>query len=329
LYDLGLIPKKEFAKKLINQGMIQGRSSLVYRLKSSEGEGKSPVFVSSNQKKNHDVNPLHIEIKLAENDILNITEFKKWRPDLIDAEFILEPDGKYICGWEVEKMSKRWGNVVNPDEVVLKYGADTLRLYEMFLGPLEQFKPWNTQGIDGTYKFLRKLWRLFYNEEGKFLITEEEPSAAELKVLHKTIKKVEEDIEKYTFNTVVSSFMICVNELKDLNCNKRIILKDFLIILSPYAPHIAEELWQSLGNNDSIFNSSFPHWKQEYIQENSFEYPISINGKVRTKINFSLETSSEEIEKSVMESEVVKKWLEGKQPKKVIVVQKKIVNVVI
>ncbi len=329
LYDLGLVPKKEFAKKLINQGMIQGRSSLVYRLKSSEGEGKSPVFVSFNQKKNHDVNPIHIEIKFVENDILNTNEFKKWRTDLAGAEFIFEPDGKYICGWEVEKMSKRWGNVVNPDEVVLKYGADTLRLYEMFLGPLEQFKPWNTQGIDGTFKFLRKLWRLFYNEEGKFLITEDEPIAAELKVLHKTIKKVEEDIEKYTFNTVVSSFMICVNELKDLNCHKRAILKDFLIILSPYAPHIAEELWQSLGNNDSIFNASFPHWKQEYIQENNFEYPISINGKVRTKINFSLETSSEEIEKSVMESEVVKKWLEGKQPKKVIVVQKKIVNVVI
>jgi len=370
LYDLGLIPKKEFAKKLINQGMIQGRSSLVYRYNYKVEdpipfENLPQIFISKNIRekcRNSDserkkfenqvieilkskgikiegskemipqdslASELRIDIKLAENDILNINEFKKWRPDLADAEFIFEPDGKYICGWEVEKMSKRWGNVVNPDEVVLKYGADTLRLYEMFLGPLEQFKPWNTQGIDGTYKFLRKLWRLFYNEEGKFLITEEEPSAAELKVLHKTIKKVEEDIEKYTFNTVVSSFMICVNELKDLNCNKRIILKDFLIILSPYAPHIAEELWQSLGNNDSIFNSSFPHWKQEYIQENSFEYPISINGKVRTKINFSLETSSEEIEKSVMESEVVKKWLEGKQPKKVIVVQKKIVNVVI
>ena len=329
LYDLNLVPNKEFAKKLLNQGMIQGRSSLVYRLKSSEGEGKAPVFVSSDKKKDYEVNPLHIEINLVENDILNIQEFKKWRPDLANAEFITGPDGKYICGWEVEKMSKRWYNVVNPDDVVTKYGADTLRLYEMFLGPLEQFKPWNTQGIDGTFKFLRKLWRLFYNEQGKFLLVDGEPEPAELKILHKTIKKVEEDIEKYTFNTVVSSFMICVNELKELNCNNKSILHDFLIILSPYAPHIAEELWQSLGKNDSIFNASFPKWKLEYIQEDAFEYPISINGKVRTKISFPLTTSNEEIEKAVLSAEIVQKWLEGKQPKKIIVVQKKIVNVVL
>jgi leucyl-tRNA synthetase len=259
---------------------------------------------------------------------LNLEKFKAWRPDLEDAEFILE-EGKYFCGAEVEKMSKSKYNVVNPDDIIEKYGADTLRLYEMFLGPLEQFKPWNTNGIDGVSKFLKKLWKLYHDNQGNFSISDEEPSKEELKVLHKTIKKTQEDLENYSFNTSVASFMICVNELTVLKCNKRKILEGLAIIISPYAPHIAEELWASSGHKSSIIYAEFPEFKEEYLVENSHEYPVSINGKLRAKLSLSLSLSKEEIEKAALSDPTVLKWTEGKAPKKVIVVPGKIVNIVI
>ena len=271
---------------------------------------------------------IHVDVSIVDNDVLNHDAFKNWRTDFINAEFILE-DGKYVCGSEVEKMSKSKYNVVNPDDVVEKYGADTLRMYEMFLGPLEQFKPWNTNGIDGVYKFTKKLWKLFHDEAFNFKVSDAEPTKDELKILHKTIKKVEDDIERHSFNTSVSNFMICVNELGALKSNNRKILTDLAIMISPYAPHIAEELWSLLGNKESISKARWPEFKQEYVTEDSFEYPVSINGKTRTTINLPLSLSKEEIEKRVMESDVVQKWLEGKDPKKVIVVPNRIVNLVI
>ena len=322
LFDMGYISNEEPFKKLINQGMIQGRSNFVYRVNGSN------KFVSLNLKKDYDTTSIHVDVNIVENDILNTADFKKWREDFKDAEFILE-DGKYICGYEVEKMSKSKYNVVNPDDLVNKYGADTLRMYEMFLGPLQDFKPWNTHGIEGVYKFLRKLWRLFYEENGKFRITENAPTAEELKILHKTIKKAEDDIERFSFNTSISNFMICVNELSSLKTSSKAILQELLILLSPYAPFITEELWASLGNTESISKANFPIYKEEYVAESSHEYPISINGKVRAKLNFALDMPISDIEKQVLANESVQKWLEGKVPKKVIVVPKKIVNVVI
>lgn len=326
LYDLGYIPKNEPAKKLINQGMIQGVSSFVYRTTGANGV---PVFISKNRTLEFaNVTPLHVDVNLVKNDVLDIDAFKEWRPEFANAEFILE-DGKYVCGSEVEKMSKSKWNVVNPDDIIAKYGADTLRLYEMFLGPLELAKPWNTNGITGVYGFLRKLWRLYHDTDANFLISNEEPSKAEFKVLHKTIKKVQEDIERFSFNTSVSTFMICVNELTELKCNKRAILEPLTGIIAPYAPHIAEELWQLLGNKESVSKADFPVFKEEYLVEDSFEYPVSFNGKTRCKISLSLALSKEEIEKEVMLSEEVQKWLSGAAPKKVIVVPGKIVNVVV
>ncbi|HEY8400198.1 MAG TPA: leucine--tRNA ligase, partial [Cytophagaceae bacterium] len=322
LYDIGYVSSEEPFKKLINQGMIQGRSNFAYRV---TGTNK---FVSYNLRKQYDTTPIHVDVNMVYNDVLDIEAFKAWRDDLKDAEFILE-DGKYICGSEVEKMSKSKFNVVNPDDIVEKYGADTLRLYEMFLGPLEQFKPWNTNGIEGVHKFLKKLWKLFHDDAGNLNLSDAEPSKEELKILHKTIKKVEEDIERYSFNTSVSTFMICVNELSALKCNNRSILTDLTIILSPYAPYIAEELWSLLGHGTSIIHASFPQWKEEYITEDSFEYPVSVNGKMRAKISLPLTLSKEEIEKRVLESDSVQKWLDGKDPKKVIVVPNKIVNLVV
>jgi leucyl-tRNA synthetase len=286
------------------------------------------LFVSHNLKKDYETIDLHVDVNIVENEILDIDAFRKWRPDLEDAEFILE-DGKYICGYEVEKMSKSKYNVVNPDNIVERYGADTLRLYEMFLGPLEQFKPWNTNGIEGTHKFLRKLWRLFHNEKGDFAVSDAEPTKEELKVLHTAIKRVTEDIERFSFNTPVSTFMICVNELTDLKCNKKSILEPLLVLLAPYAPHITEELWSLLGHTETINTASYPILEEKYLQEDSFSYPISINGKHRTNIEFALNMPKEEMEKAVLENEIVQKWLEGKPAKKVIVVPKKIVNVVI
>lgn len=321
LFDLNLIPCKEPAKKLINQGMIQGVSAFVYRI---NGTNK---FVSAELKDQYETTALHVDISMAPNHVLDTEKFKVWREDFNNAEFILEGD-QYKCGAEVEKMSKSKYNVVNPDDIIEEYGADTLRLYEMFLGPLEQSKPWSTQGISGVHNFLRRAWRMFQIENGACKLSDDAPSAAELKVLHKTIKKVEEDVERFSFNTTISAFMICLNELSDLKCNKRQILEPFVIILSPYAPHFAEELWRMLGNKESVTKASFPQWKEEYLVENEFEYPISINGKVKFKINLSLQLSKEEVEKNVMSSEELGKFMQG-NPKKIIVVPGRIVNIVV
>jgi leucyl-tRNA synthetase len=430
LYDLGYVTVEEPFKKLINQGMIQGRSNFVYRLNDLESyaeeliwekvkdkglgeqisrkcqDGKytfdflcmskrlvieikpsrllksfyeanhqylkhsqyglllisaeetilhtdkvidkiknalqgeiekadfeekltiSTLFISKNLIRTTPVTPLHVDVNIVDNDVLDIDALRRTRPDFAGATFLLE-EGKYVCGAEVEKMSKRFGNVVNPDDVVEKYGADTLRLYEMFLGPLEQSKPWNTNGISGVHNFLKKLWRLFHEEGGNVKLSEEAPEKQELKVLHKTIKKVEEDISRFSFNTSVSSFMICVNELTALKCNKKAILKELLIVIAPYAPHIAEELYQILGEQESIFKASYPAYDEAYIAEDVFEYPISINGRLRAKMTFAVDATAADIEQSVLSSEGVQKWLEGKSVRKIIVVPNKIVNVVV
>lgn len=322
LFDLGYVSTNEPFQKLVNQGMIQGRSNFIYRIK---GENK---YVSYGLRKDYDVTVHNVDISIVHNDILDIDSFKQTRGDAKDAEFILE-DGKYVCGWEVEKMSKSKYNVVNPDDIVEKYGADTMRMYEMFLGPLEQFKPWNTQGIDGVFKFLRRFWNLFHDDSDNFSVSEEEPFNEELKVLHKTIKKAQYDVENLSFNTSVSAFMICVNELMALKTNKRKILEPLTLIVSPYAPHICEELWSKLGHAEGISYEDFPDYNEEYIQEDTHEYPISVNGKMRAKMIFALDMNVTDIEKKVLASEVIQKWLEGKTPKKVIIIPKKIVNIVI
>ena len=322
LYDLGYVNVDEPFKKLVNQGMIQGRSNFVYRIQGSNR------FVSKNLKDQYETSAMHVDVNMVDNDMLDIEKFKSWWPDLADAEFILE-DGKYMCGSEIEKMSKRYHNVVNPDDIVEKYGADTLRLYEMFLGPLEQFKPWNTNGIDGVFKFLRKFWNLFHDSQGNFRVSKEAPGKEALKIMHQTIKKAEEDIDRLSFNTSVSSFMICANELTRLQCNNREILENFVVILSPYAPHIAEELWAKLGHEESILNASFPSYNEDYFKEAAYEYPVSVNGKMRAKMSFALDMPHEDIEKQVLASEVIQRWTEGKTPRKVIIVPKKIVNIVV
>jgi leucyl-tRNA synthetase len=325
LKDLGYVKEEEFAKKLINQGMIQGRSNFVYRVKDAE----KPTFVSFGLKDQYETVKLHVDVNIVDADVLDLEKFKTTRNDIgEDPQFILE-DGKYICGSEVEKMSKSKFNVVNPDTLVERYGADTLRLYEMFLGPLTESKPWDTRGIEGTYRFLRKFWRLFFDQNGNPIFKDEEPTKDELKSLHKTIKKVAEDVENFSFNTSVSSFMICVNELTDLKCHKKAILRDLLITISPYAPHIAEELWQQIGETESITKTVFPTFNAAYLVEDSFEYPIQINGKVRVNLNFPADMAKEEIEKQVLANEQVIRWMEGKELKKIIVVPKRIVNVVV
>ena len=323
LYDRGFITVDEPYKKLINQGMIQGRSNLAYRINGTNR------FVTESKKNEYDTTPIHVDVSLASDDVLDIDAFRRWRPDLAEAEFILDDDQQYRCGVEVEKMSKRLYNVVNPDDIIEHYGADTLRLYEMFLGPLEQSKPWNTNGIDGVSKFLRKLWRLFHDDENSLNVTDETPSSDMQKVLHRTIKKTQEDIESYSFNTAVSSFMICVNELTSLRCHHRAILNDLVIILSPFAPHLAEELWEQLGHDTSITQAAFPVYDASVLVESTHEYPISINGKMRAKMSFSLDMPKEDIEREVIESDQIQKWLAGKSPKRVIVVPKKIVNIVV
>ncbi|MDO5572072.1 MAG: leucine--tRNA ligase [Bacteroidales bacterium] len=321
LFDLGLICEPEPFKKLVNQGMIQGRSNFVYRIKDTN------TFVSYNLKDKYDVTPLHVDVNIVSNDILDTEAFKNWRPEFNSAEFIFE-DNKYICGWAVEKMSKSMFNVVNPDVVVEKFGADTLRFYEMFLGPLEQSKPWDTNGIDGVHRFLRKLWGLFYKND-QFLVNQDEPAKEELKSLHKLIKKVSWDIENFSFNTSVAAFMICVNELSALKCNKKAVLSDLVVLLTPFAPHIAEELWHSLGNETSVCDAKWPEYNEEYLKESVINYTVSFNGKARFTMEVEAGTSKEDVEKMALSNENSAKWIEGKTPKKVIVVPNKIVNIVL
>jgi len=322
LYDIGLAVKDEPFQKLINQGMIQGRSNFVYRIKGSN------TFVSYNLRKDYEVTPLHVDINLVQHDVLDIEAFRKWNSDFANAEFVLE-DGKYICGWEVEKMSKSLHNVQNPDDLIEKYGADTLRLYEMFLGPIEQSKPWDTNGIEGVFRFIRKLWRLYHDKNNRWNISDEPSTEQELRVLHKTIRKVSDDIEKFSFNTAVSSFMICVNELGDLACNKRAVLEPLAITIAPFAPHLGEELWHLLGNTSSITNVAFPGWEQKYVSDDTVVYPVSFNGKTRFKIELPVGADNEQVTAAVLAAPESAKWLDGKTPKRVIVVHGKIVNVVV
>ena len=323
LYDRGFIGFDEPFKKMINQGMILGRSSFVYRIKDTN------TFVSFDKRKEHKTSRLHVDISFVDNDVLDVEKFKNWRAEYADAEFILNDDGKYLCGHEVEKMSKSKYNVQTPDELVDKFGADTLRLYEMFLGPLEQFKPWDVKGINGVHNFLRKFWRLVHNAENNFAVSDEKPTKDNYKTLHKTIKKVEEEIERHSFNTVVSTFMICINELTVQKCNSREIISDFTVLLSSYAPHISEEIWSKLGNNSSVTTSDFPIFNESYLVENEVNYPVSFNGKMRFKISLPAEMTKGEVEAEVLKHEKTTHYLDGKSPKKIIVVPKRIINIVI
>jgi leucyl-tRNA synthetase len=321
LKDKGYLTFEEPFKKLINQGMIQGRSNFVYRI---TGTNK---FVSYDLRKEHPNTALHVDVNIVTNDVLDIEKFKVSNPEYANAEFILS-DGKYLCSAEVEKMSKSKFNVVNPDDIIERYGADTLRMYEMFLGPLEQSKPWNTNGIEGVFKFLRKFWKLFHNDAFEFMVSDEQATKEEYKALHKIIKKVEDDVERFSFNTSVSSFMICVNELTDLKCNKREILRDLCIVLSPYAPHITEECWKLLGEKESITFASYPAFKEEYLVESEFAYPVSFNGKTKLNILMPIDVSEEDAKATVLANADVQKQMEGKELRKFIFVKGKIVNIV-
>ena len=323
LFDRGFISFDEPFKKMINQGMILGRSSFVYRVKDSN------TFVSFDKIKDYQTTRLHVDISLVDNDILDVNAFKNWRAEYSAAKFVFNDDGKYLCGHESEKMSKSKYNVQTPDNLVENFGADTLRLYEMFLGPLEQFKPWNVKGINGVHNFLKKFWRLVHDSENNFVLSEEKPEMESYKTLHKTIKKVEEEIERLSFNTVVSTFMICVNELTDQKCNCREIISDFTVILSSYAPHISEEIWQKLGNNASVTLASFPKFNPSYLIEDEINYPVSFNGKTRFTITLPSEMTKHDIQVEIMKHEKTGHYLQGKSPKKVIIVPKRIVNIVI
>ncbi len=321
LFDINVSCEEEPFKKLINQGMIQGRSNYVYRI---NGTNK---FVSLNLKDQYETQELHVDVNIVSNDILDLEAFKAWRPEFATAEFVLEDD-KYICGWAVEKMSKSYHNVVNPDDIVEKYGADTLRLYEMFLGPLELSKPWDTNGIDGVFRFLRKVWSLFYKND-EFIVVNEEPTKEELKALHKLIKKVSGDIETFSFNTSVSAFMICINELTALKCSKKAILEDIVVLLAPFAPFVAEELWASLGHSTTVCDAQWPMVNESYLVEDSFKYGVAFNGKVRFELEFSADATQSEVEQTVLKHDLAQKWMDGKTPKKVVFVPKKMINVVL
>ena len=321
LYDLGKVCEPEPFKKLINQGMIQGRTNFVYRIKDTN------TFVSLGLKDQYDVTPIRVDVNIVSNDVLDTEAFKKWRPEFADAEFILE-DGKYLCGYAVEKMSKSMFNVVNPDDIVDKYGADTLRLYEMFLGPLEQSKPWDTNGIDGVNRFLKKLWGAFFKGD-ELVINDEQPSKESLKSIHKLIKKVGNDIENFSYNTSVSAFMIALNELTQQKCTSRSVWESFLIVLAPFAPHITEELWHVLGNKGSIFDAAWPKYNEDYLKESTVKMAVSFNGKTRFTIEVPADMSKEDVEKVALSDEAASKWIDGKTVKKVIVVPGKIVNVVV
>ena len=322
LYDLGIACEEEPFKKLINQGMIQGQSHFVYRVKSTN------KFVSHGLRKKFETTPIHVDINLVQNKELNLAGFKAWREEYKDATFELE-DGKYVCGQAIEKMSKSLFNVVNPDDVIERYGADTFRLYEMFLGPIEQAKGWDTQGIEGVSRFVKRTWNLFFDESGEPLASQDGASEEELRVLHKTIKKVEEDIENFSLNTAVSAFMICTNELIKLKCHKKEILEKFAVLLAPFAPHVAEEFWHAVGNDSTVLDAPFPKWEQKYLVESTFSCPVSVNGKMKFTLELPLNLSKEELEKSVLATDSVKKLLQDKTLRKVVAVPNKIVNLVI
>ncbi|MBU0489062.1 MAG: leucine--tRNA ligase, partial [Bacteroidetes bacterium] len=322
LFDLGYACEQEPFKKLINQGMIQGRSSLVYRV---NGTNK---FVSAGLRNQFETTPIHVDVSMVTFDVLDVEAFKQWRAEYANAEFVLE-DGKFVCGFEVEKMSKSLHNVVNPDELIEKYGADALRLYEMFLGPIEMHKPWDTNGIEGVSRFIKKFWRLFHNAENEFSVSDEAPTNEELKVLHKTIKKISEDIERFSFNTSVSEFMICTNRLQEIKCNKRAVLQPLVLLISPFAPHLAEELWQQLGNSGSAGQAEFPKWDSKLVVDDTFTCPVSFNGKMRFTMELAVGLPNAEVEKIILEAPESQKWLDGKAPRKIIVVPNKIVNVVV
>ena len=321
LFDYGYSCKEEPYEKLVNQGMIQGRSNFVYRI-NSDDHSKAPVFVSFGLKDKYETTPIHVDVNIVHADVLDIDAFKAWRPEYENAEFILE-DGKYICGWAVEKMSKSMFNVVNPDVIVEQYGADTLRLYEMFLGPVETSKPWDTNGIDGCFRFLKKFWKLYQQD-----LNDNEPSKESVKSVHKLIKKVSNDIEQFSYNTAISAFMICVNELGQQKCNNRGLLHNLVILIAPFAPHIAEELWQHLGEKDSVCNAQWPTWNEAYLTENEVQLTISFNGKARFQMTFPIDASKEDVETAALNDERSKKYIDGKTIVKVIVVPKKIVNIV-
>ena len=321
VYDLGLVVEDEPFRKLVNQGMIQGRSNFVYRIKDTN------TFVSLGLKDQYDTTPIHVDVNIVSNDQLDLDAFRAWRPEYATADFILE-EGKYICGWAVEKMSKSMYNVVNPDMIVERYGADTLRLYEMFLGPLEQSKPWDTNGIDGVHRFLRKLWGLYYSAEG-LRVTDAPATKDELKSLHKLIRKVTQDVEQFSFNTSVAAFMICINELQGLKTASREILQPLLILLAPFAPHIAEELWHALGEETTIVAATWPEYNEQLLVEDSVKYPVSFNGKTRFTMEFAREASQDAIREAVLSADEAQKWLEGKTPKKVIIVPGRIINIVL
>ncbi|MBM3430492.1 MAG: class I tRNA ligase family protein, partial [Bacteroidetes bacterium] len=323
LFDRGYVPFEEPFKKMINQGMILGRSSFVYLV---IGENK---FVTYSLKDQHNCVPIHVDISLVNNDKLDMVAFRKWRPEYAEKAFICEDDGTYTCGFEVEKMSKSKYNVQTPDELVEKFGADTLRMYEMFLGPLEQTKPWDTKGITGVHSFLKKYWRLFH-ANGTFQVSDAEPSKEAMKSLHKTIKKLRDDLDRFSFNTGVSSFMICVNELSDQKCSNRYVLEQLTILMAPYAPHITEEIWEKLGNEaGSLLNATYPTFDASQLVESSYDYPVSFNGKMRFKLNFPMDFSVQQIQDATLAHHDTVKWLEGKEPKKCIIVPGKIINIVI
>ena len=329
LFDLGVSCKEEPFQKLVNQGMIQGRSNFVYRDNIASKEKGHPVFVSYGLSKNYeDITPIHVDVNIVSNDILDIEAFKQWRPEYNDAEFVFE-DGKYICGWAIEKMSKSMFNVVNPDMIVERYGADTLRLYEMFLGPVEQSKPWDTNGIDGCHRFLKKFWNLFDGVSCNSVAANETASPEELKSLHKLIKKVSQDIPQFSYNTSISAFMICVNELSQLKCTNPEILKQLVILIAPFAPHIAEELWEMLGQQGSVCDAQWPAWNEEYLVESSVTMGVAFNGKRRFEMQFPADADNKSVEEAVLKSEQAQKYIDGKQIVKVIIVPKRMVNIVV
>jgi leucyl-tRNA synthetase len=322
LFDLGHISFDEPFKKLVNQGMIQGSSRFVYRIHGTND------FVSAGLKSKYETDAIHVDVNIVDGVELDIRAFKQWRDEYNDAEFVLE-DGKYITGTEVEKMSKSKYNTVNPDDLVEKYGADTFRMYEMFLGPIEMSKPWDTKGIEGVHRFIKKLWRLFFDEVKGKVWTDGAPSKDELKILHKAIKKIQDDNERFSFNTGVSAFMITVNELNDIKCHKKEILGPLLVLLHPYAPHVTEELWHALGHQTSIINESFPQLKQEYLIESTFNYPVSVNGKKRTEISIDLNITEEDLRRIVLENSTIQKWIEGNSFERIIYKPRQMINVVV